>query len=523
MIKDLLQTPGYGLKKRITILSTNEVITNIKEYEVSFKSDLWKTVCQSLTATFRGKYDLTDEDVKVEVGVWDDGTKQSEDIVWYDFGTFRVLRDGFDYNDALKETTIKNAYDKMVLTQLEWMQEDIGVEFPATIKQIVQAICDLTGIELKTQSWHRDDHTIEESKWHNNRLTYRNALDDIAQFCNATILIDDDKMMIKQVNTDVIDTIQKGKTSLDIKAYWGNVNILNLTREPQHDNYPYPEDWSDIPLSDRIELVFTNNQIIDKRREELAPSLFAGVEGMGYTPFEYTGFGYLTMKFGDYVEVKDKDNISHFGYITKGSWKVSTGFTEMLGCDLTNCAKEKYVLLSDKRREGIELYMILDLQNAKIEASVNRIDTLDGTVREQGSRITQTEAAIEDVVWSSKVYADGIEERMNSRVQTLEGFSETYEAKFTDLEGNVTTITNVFQYDSTVPEITLGGSDEQWDTHLKLRPNSVRMETKSGTQVSEFGSAGMFNTQWSNDTHIIKSFKEGSIRGTLFQDKGSGS
>lgn len=374
-LKELLHLTGKGIKRKITILSTEEVITNIKEYEVSFKSDLWRTSMQSLTATLKGQYDLSEEWVKVEMGVWEDGSisPSEEEITWYDFGEFLVMRDGFTYDDKTKETIIKNAFDKMILTHLEWVPSDIGVTFPATVKEVVEAICNLTGIESGTLTWINDDQVIEESKWHNNRLAYRNALDDIAQMCHATISIENNKLVIKPINDEVIDTIKEGKKSLDVKAYWGNVNILNLTREPQHDNYSYPPNWTEIPVNDRKELVFANNQIIDKRREELAPLLFNLVQGFGYSPFEYTGFGYLTMKFGDCVNVVDRDNNTHKSYITKGSWKVNTGFSEMLGSDFTSCAKEKYVLLTDQQREGIEIYLMVDQQSAMIQGLISDV------------------------------------------------------------------------------------------------------------------------------------------------------
>lgn len=402
-LKELLHLTGKGIKRKTTILSTDDAITNTKEFEVSFKSDLWRTSMQSLTATLKGQHDLSEEWVKVEMGIWEDGSisPSEEEITWYDFGEFLVMRDGFTYDDKTKETIIKNAFDKMILTHLEWVPSDIGVTFPATAKEVVEAICDLTGIELGTLSWINDDHVIEESKWHNNRLAYRNALDDIAQMCNSTISIENNKLVIKPINDGVVDTIKEGKKSLDVKAYWGNVNILNLTREPQHDNYSYPSNWTEIPVNDRKELVFANNQIIDKRREELAPLLFNLVQGFGYSPFEYTGFGYLTMKFGDCVNVVDRDNNTHKSYITKGSWKVSTGFSEMLGSDFTNCAKEKYVLLTDQQREGIEIYLMVDQQNVTIQGLITDVSDNKTNIADLTLDIGGLAAKIEGVSFGS--------------------------------------------------------------------------------------------------------------------------
>ncbi|QIK70834.1 tail fiber domain-containing protein [Erysipelothrix sp. HDW6C] len=401
-MKELLQTLGSGMRKRITLLSTNEVIEDIKDFKVSFDSNLWKPSVQSLTATIPGRLDLDNTDIKVELGVWDMNLTQDptdEEITWYNFGTFIVARGGYEYSDDQNETTITNAYDLLARAYATWNLNDLGITYPNTIKNTVEAICALLGIPLAVDTWTRSNHVIEEDKWSNNDHTYMDALEQIAQFCNSTISIENDSLVVKEINHVIIDEISSGEKTMKREKSWGPANVLNVSREPQHDNYAYPENWEDIPLDERVELVFANNQIIDKRREELTPGIFDSISAVRYVPFEYSGFGYLTMKFGDYVSFVDKDGETYRSYITKGTWTATTGFQEMLGSDLTANVQSEFVVYTDRRRQGLNVYLMVDQQNGKIQTLVEEI----GDRSDRTTSITQDLDSIELLVRSTAV------------------------------------------------------------------------------------------------------------------------
>lgn len=164
--------------------------------------------------------------------------------------------------------------------------------------------------------------------------------------------------------------------SLTIKEKLKPINILNITREQQHDNYVLPTNWESIPVDDRSEIVIPDNQIMDKDRATFAQDLLNQIEGISYHPFESESYGTVHFEPFDTVDVIDLDNKVHKSVITSHYMKITSGIKEELSSHEPTFKKEKYALVTDNQRAQMRVYFLVDQQNGIIEGLVNKTDDL---------------------------------------------------------------------------------------------------------------------------------------------------
>lgn len=476
------------------------------EWRIIHELNYASSAMAQATIVIRGERDLIDRRIKLRFGY-----RFEQGLELLEFGPFIVHEQSYDVKS---DKTSALAFDLMIAF---CKPVDLsGLNLPMNLQEVKQHVGLKAGVPTNLFS---SEFIVDEDRYTDSGHEYRSFLEDGCELENRIILLKDGVLTdLSKNETDVI----LDKTSLkrySFEPVFGPVDSLVLSRYPQEDNVYAADD----PGNSSFEVKFYDNLLVDRNREEIIDSIYLKYKGMELHPFEAETLGFGFLELGDLVTALidgDSKELTVYGL----DLKVTNNIFETIYCKEPKKTSTQYHYATTSERRQKQTDLTVDKQTAKIEATISRIEEFEDKITTNSSQLTLLDDRVSTQISALEDNLDGVKSEVNNTFEMrLDGFSNEYEVRITDAEGKLETMTSLFQYDATVPEITLGGSDEQWDTHLKLRPNSVRMETTSGAQVSEFGSSGMFNTQWSNDTHIIKSFQEGSIRGTLFQDKGSGS
>lgn len=139
----------------------------------------------------------------------------------------------------------------------------------------------------------------------------------------------------------------------------------------------------------RIDVVVTNNQILDKQRETTATPLLDAVLGWQYREATYKTEGHGYHEIGDRIDVTI-DDTTYPTIVTKSVIIVDGGINETL----TSTTPEK-VAIDYSKAGGITktIYnteLAVDKQHQEIEAIVSRQDQTDETISENYTRLLQT-------------------------------------------------------------------------------------------------------------------------------------
>lgn len=366
----------------------------VLEVKRSVKGSLYISNMDMLEVRLKGYHNLLGELIQYKRTVASYEVDDNQDYV-IDYGLFKVTQQ--DYDDDTQETKLI-AFDKMINTQKEYKREDFALTYPATIKQVFDRVLELCDLETDNLAFPNMNETVDEEVWHNTEYTYRDVLTHIAQVAGVTINIKDNKVHIKQP-TDIDFTITADKLQkLKIGEDYGSINILNLTREPQHDNYAFPTNWTEIPLDNRKELVFENNPIIDKRREYFAPLIFDKINNLQYKEMVADTFGFGIFEIGDIVKVEEYNTgLTHEVVITE---EISTHKHQLISevtSDKPTTSKEEYVVVTDERRQGQRTYILVDQLNGRIDLAVEGLDDLADKYANLAIEVDNITATVEDI------------------------------------------------------------------------------------------------------------------------------
>lgn len=452
-----IQKTGRQIDVRI---SFDEVVLNgddIYSLEKQFNADFFRTTMQQVEGRIKGRYNLDNKVLKVEVGV-----KYGTGVFEYvDLGNFNVAEHEriVGATSEQDQTTFK-AFDDMIKTHKTYEVSSVGLAYPASVGDLFNAICGALDITVgDVSNMINQTQIIDEELYANvQNATYRNVLDDISQASGVALMFSNNLLIAKTFGTSVATIFEDNMRSLSMKDNYSGINVLSLTREPQHDNYVYPEDFELIPIDDRVEIVFADNQIMDKKRELFAPTLLASMSGIDYYPFESDTSGLVFLEPLDTITIVDMDNVSHIGLTMHSRLVITSGIKETVSATKLMNSKEQYALVTDTRKDYSKVALLVDKQNAKITSSVEELrQTDEDNFETLTTNIIQTAQSIIDQVAENYVTTGELgvtETTIINRIeteatQTLQTFSQItqsvenvdgkYTTKFDELQTYVRT------------------------------------------------------------------------------------
>ncbi len=357
-----------------------------------------------------------------------------------DYGAFKVVE--VEENKANDQRVLK-MYDRMYESLQEYQPVDL--EFPITVKELLEDICTTLGWTLATTSFVHDDLEMERDLFMGIGLTYRDVLEDIAEVTGTIMLFSNDELVLKSVDTtSPLETLTTSDVfTLTLEPEWGELNSVVFSRTPQEDNIIEKDDES-IAIYGTNELKIENNLIVDGDREAYITDTFNALKGIKYFPFEAktTGLGYLEV--GDVIKVTDKTPTEHTVLITDVEFNLTGGLNEVIKGQSP-----------DKTTTNYEVAGIIGKRIKNTEIIVNKQEGEILSLVDDTTQIRQTAEAIsltaQTALNNSETNAENIE-GLQSDVTTLEARADGLDIAVTQTGGS-----NLLKNSS-----GLKGSLEEW-------------------------------------------------------------
>lgn len=400
--KEYISTYGREINLRIT-LADGTILTGENDANENgvismskiFQADFFKSTMVQIKGELRGRFDLTDQEINVELGVRYQGSAWQ----WCDYGKFIVKEHTRNVGVSF-DTTSFTAYDFMLKTHIDYSASKLNVTYPISVFNLLKAISEnIIGIPLATNSIPNGNKIVEEDKWANiEDIVFRDVVDEIAKTCSASILVRDGKLDVAYFDSKPDETLlpivdENQCYTMQIENKYGPINMLTLVRTGA-DNYVYPENFEEIPEDERCEIVMEDVEIMNKSREQYAPALLNAIENINYYPFETETQGMAYLDPMDMINVVDLNGQSHITVLMESVLDITTGLKEKLTTTIPSTAKEKYAANSDIRKKYLKVSLIVDQQNGMIESLVKQQDETNDKL----TQITQDVDSITQVV-----------------------------------------------------------------------------------------------------------------------------
>lgn len=186
----------------------------------------------------------------------------------------------------------------------------------------------------------------------------------------------------------------------------------------------------------------------------------------------------------------------------------------------------------DTRIEDVqnEITRVENETTSKIEANSKSIileksereeqyGTISDIISEQGTSIVLLDNQINTTIENRLEDAEGTLKNINETISTVESTQQTFTTRIEDLEGKVTEQQTFFRKND--DGAFIGGTN--WATILHADGEKISFINQTGSVQAHFGANGMYTNRWELDFHTIEKFEEGTIKGTIFKNKRSGS
>jgi len=222
------------------------------------------------------------------------------DVVEYmSLGTFYI--NDVEVSKDKDSTTLKGI-DFMVKTYKTYAPI---FTYPLSLFDFAQAICLECGLELENNTFVHADLSIEVDYYKNiHGITYRDILKEIAE-CTGSIAIinSNNKLEFKRLFNTNETLTSDNLFELDVKEKYGVINSLVLGRTPQEDNI-FLSDETSILENGLTELKIDNNQLLDKRRQDVIEPIYNAMLGISYVPFSAKTEGLGWYEIGDKISIQ---------------------------------------------------------------------------------------------------------------------------------------------------------------------------------------------------------------------------
>lgn len=387
---------------------------------ISFQGDLFKTIMREIDLEIKNNENIVDKEFNAKYGLYVNGAFE-----YIDYGTFKVT----ECEEVIKENKIKaTSYDNMVKFMVKYDLTNLGISFPCTILELVQAMCNFIKVGLYSTNFYNANLVIPEDLFTVLNCTYRDVLDYICQATCTTGIIKDDKLYLKKIE-DHRDFIVGPKLlkTITFKSKFGPCNSLVLGRGDLNDNI-YSKDDESIATNGLQEIKFDNNEILDKRREEVIDGMFEQIKGIEYNTFEATDLGIGCFEGADLITAQDLQGNNYTVLILNASITITSGTAGTMESDAPGTSTTNYSYATDSEK-----------RQSRTEAIVNKQEKrIDLISEEQETTKTELQEAIGATQEEFQEFIDTTyQEQMNSMQAQIDGQIQSY---FYDYEPSLSNI-----------------------------------------------------------------------------------
>lgn len=297
-IKNALKQPTTQRKGRILVNDNYYEVFNVEYYADAYNEGnvVGNAIASQLDfdLPYMSKFDT----FKYFDGVWT-GT----DYEYVDMGTFTV----FDEKDEDEFNKHITAFDNLIKFNVPFI--DNG-DYPKTIFQELQNICEQAGVELVNTSIANGNFEIQDNQFVNNE-SLKSVLRAICQISGTYAVIKNDELVL-QLKNETSETINKSQHSpVTWKRRTYGINQVILGLEDVVGEYVIRQDEEDIAINGVHKLVINDNPFAytQEKRDLLIDELFNQVKGFGYVPYELKGEWLNYIDIGDTINIDGIDTI----------------------------------------------------------------------------------------------------------------------------------------------------------------------------------------------------------------------
>ncbi|MEK5038970.1 hypothetical protein [Sporosarcina sp. FSL K6-3457] len=462
----------------------------------------------SLTAkSFEGK------EVHVEIGAMLDKFHQPFEYV--SMGYFLV-----DQASKEKSTIQLSGFDKMILFEQPYVT---SLTYPTTLKQILQEICTLAGVPLKTTSFVNDDYMVSNAP-DLDGVTLRMALEYVSELaCGFARVNRDNQLEIVTLSESGVTIDKSNYYAMNLSEYeYGPIDYVVINNEGIIEDIG--EGTSILEIKDNI---FTFNE-----KGNLLTNIYNRVKSFRFKPFTATWQGNVLTAPGDMIDVSYKAGETYRSFIAKQNFNFANG----LKCDIETNAKTQMqidyqtqgsvtdsvrktrasiknlgseIRLEVERLDGdiVEAYSRISLTADEIRSEVSAMNVkLSDGIAQNKSLISQTATQIRSEVTSEVKRIDGSLSSLSSSItQTATQIRSEVNSKVTELNGKITaTNSSITQTATSIrsevnTKVTeLNGKISDANSSITQTANSIRSEVN--TKVTELD--GRISTASSSITQL---------------------
>ena len=297
-IKNALKQPTTQRKGRILVNDKYYEVFNVEYYADAYNEGnvVGNAIASQLDfdLPYMAKFDT----FKYFDGVWN-GT----DYEYVDMGTFTV----FDEKDQDQFNKHITAFDNLIKFNVPFIDNK---DYPKTIFEELQNICEQAGVELVNTSITNGDFEIQNNQFVNNE-SLKSVLKAICQISGTYAIIKEDKIVLQLKNetSEILNKSQHAPVTWKRRTYGINQVILGL--EDVVGEYVIRQDEEDIAINGVHKLVINDNPFAytQEKRDLLIDDLFNQVKGFGYVPYELKGEWLNYMDIGDTINIDGIDTI----------------------------------------------------------------------------------------------------------------------------------------------------------------------------------------------------------------------
>lgn len=370
---------------------------NLVSFTIESTGELFGSVATVATVKLLGSdYDLVGKTIGIiySLAVGNDAYEQIH------YGYFLVTE--APIKKGAETTTIK-ALGKM--SEMQDADYETGITYPITIANLAATIGNRFGLTVADMSALPNyNYQIQEDLYENiSAENYRNILSEIAGATATMAVVDDytQQLYFRPHQTVVQGSLDYEKLkSLTVKAHYGPVNSVVLSRTPQEDNIAITDEQS-VEDNGLTEVKLANNEIMDDDRTAFIGNLLNAVDGVEWTGFEATTVGLGWYECGDRVEFEDDEGNQVEGIITYRKITVDGGVKEELKGTIPEETTTNYALAGGVMKTIYNTEIKVDKQGQEITSIVSRQDSFENQTNANFTSVTQNISSVVTSVQNS--------------------------------------------------------------------------------------------------------------------------
>lgn len=365
------------------IRSSDDLIS----FKISCDTGMCKTAMRKIEGKVLGSHNLLDKWIHSGFGV----KLSNGEFEYLDYGSFLITQSAIDKET---NTTTFIGYDKMINSMVDY--EVLNVSYPISLYDYTQALCLACELELKNTTFIHSDWQITRELWQNiEGITYRDIFVEIAQVTASTCIISDDKVYFKAINNTSEQLTYANMKKLKLEPKYGEINSVVLARDPIVGEDVFLKDDASIETNGLTEFKISNNEIVDKNREDAIEPIYDALHGISYYPFETSTEGLGWYEIADSFDIVDDNNNTFNTILFNFAITLDGGIKEMLkaSAETKTQAQYQYASKVEKRIKNTEI--IVNKQEGVITSLTEETNVIKNELNNNYYTISQTNEMIQ--------------------------------------------------------------------------------------------------------------------------------